>query len=156
MAGWLSDEDLNSFDEYQFMDLLEEPEQQASATDAKQISSSIADLEELSRCTETSSLSQAATSKHRKVSLKSVTIRKRPSKPTKPHSVDSDMGEKVTLAWNSANDSTKPSEEEIQLSALRTKEIGDALQEIKARVETIKGNLVSTKDFLSKLIRNER
>ena len=154
MAGWLSDEDLNGFDEEQFMDLLEEPEQPVTATDAKKTSSSITDLEELSRSTETSSLSRAASSKHRKVSQKSITIRKEFSKATKPHPVSRDLG-----TWDPADDPMnllKPSEEEIQLDALKTKEIADALQEIKARVEMIKGNLTSTKDILSKLIRNGR
>jgi hypothetical protein len=159
MAGWLSDEDLNCFNEEQFLDLLEEPERPICARSAKQTSSNIADLEELSRSTEASSLSRAAASKHLKVSHKSVTIRKQFPKASKPHPVSSDRENTVEPAWNPISDSTTlflPSEAAIQVSTLNTKEIEDAVHEIKARVEMIKDNLTFTKDILSKLIRYER
>lgn len=159
MAGWLSEEDLNGFEEDQFMDLLEEPEQPVSVPKDKQTISNIVDLEELSRSTETSSQSRASTSKHLKVSQKSTTIRKQYFKVTKSHPASRDMGKLGEVAWDSDYDSTtpvEPNEEEAPLSALETKEIGNALQEIKARVEMIKGNLTFTKDILSKLIRKKR
>lgn len=157
MAGWLSDEDLNGFNDELFMDLLEPQEQLEAGTGAKTTSRDEADLEQLSTSTEISSLSHAALTKHRKVSPKSATLYKRPVKVSKPAFVHSQMsgGKEVSEDFPSSQVS-ESREIANQINALSTKEMECAMQDIKKRVQMIQDNLTVTKSILSTLIQQER
>ena len=157
MAGWLSDEDLNGFNDELFMDLLEPQKQLEAGTGAKTTSRDEADLEQLSTSTEISSLSHAALTKHRTVSPKSATLYKRPVKVSKPAFVHNQTsgGKEVSEDFPSSQ-VRESSEIASQINALSTKEMECAMQDIKKRVQMIQDNLTVTKSILSTLIRQER